>query len=138
MIVLVTVVLPVAGQNVTIETDQPVYALGAPVEITVHNAGPEDAEFNSSPFIAIVNLDASECIYGCVGLPVMTTFPAGATHVEDWDTGVIQDQPGHYRVTANVFMTGMPPDPPPSAEYTLVDPSPNEMRTWGAVKTLYR
>jgi len=138
LIVLLTAALPIAAQNVTVETDQTVYTLGATVEITVHNAGPADAEFNSSPLIAIVYLDTFECIYGCVGLPVMTTFPAGTTHVEHWDTGWRPDQPGHYQVTAHVWMTGMPPDPPPSVQYILVEPSPNAMRTWSEVKSLFR
>lgn len=137
-LVLMTATLPAAAQNVTVTTDQEIYPIGAIVEINVHNAGPDDAEFNSSPFIAIEHLDTYECIFGCIGLPVMTPLPAGTTHVQYWDTNQISDLPGRYRVTAHISMIAPPFDPPPSTEYTLVDPSPAEMRAWGGVKSLYR
>jgi len=136
--VLATAAGPSAAQDVTVATDLETYPVGAVVEVSVHNAGPGNAEFNSSPFIAIECLDTYECLFGCVGLPVMTTLPADSTHVQYWDTGQIPDTPGRYRVTAHILDLDPPFDPPPSAEYTLVDPSPAQAKSWSGVKSLYR
>jgi len=129
---------PAAARDVTVTTDLETYPVGAVVEVSVHNAGPTDVEFNSSPFIAIVNLDTSTCLFGCLGLPVMTPLPADSTHVQCWDTGENPDAPGRHRVTAHIQDLVPPFEPPPSTEYMLIDPSPAEMRAWGGVKSLYR
>lgn len=136
-VLLLLAALPTAAQNVTVETDQDVYHVGDLVEITVSNLGPADAQFLSAPYIAIIHLETDDCIYGCVGLPVITPFPAGAVHVESWDTGQFPDRPGTYRVSAAVAMAGLGRDVT-SAVYTLVDPTPNAALTWSGVKTLYR
>lgn len=137
-ILLATAALPAAAQNITIETDQSVYHVGDLVEITVSNLGPADAQFMSAPYIAIVHLETEDCIYGCVGLPVITPFPAGEIHVETWNTGLFPDQPGTYEVGAIVAIQEPGRSERTSAVYTLVDPTPAAERTWGEVKSLYR
>jgi len=137
-ILLVAAALPSAAQNITIETDQSIYHVGDLVEITVSNFGPADAQFLSAPYIAITHLETGICIHGCVGLPVITPFPAGAVHVETWDTGLFPDQPGTYEVGAIVAILEPGRSEQTSAIYTLVDPTPGAAVTWSDVKTLYR
>jgi hypothetical protein len=60
-----------AVAQLTVATDAPQYSQGDIVTITVHNAGPSLALFASSPPCYIYRIGTSECVYGCVGLPIL-------------------------------------------------------------------
>ncbi len=132
LLVALLLAATVAVAAVTVVTDKDSYIVGETVQITIHNSGPEDVEFNSAPFIVIYDLDTNECLYGCVGLPVMTPFPAGSTVTEAWDTGVGPDLPGNYRVSVNSL------DASAATDYFLTGGVSVETSSWGAVKALYR
>ena len=84
--------------EITLTTDKAMYCVGEVVHITAHNAGPDEEQFNSAPFFLIYNADTNECLFGCLGLPVMTPFPVGETVSMEWDTGNSPDVPGNYTV----------------------------------------
>ncbi len=132
LVIALLLTATVAVAAVTVVTDKDSYIVGETVHITIHNSGPEDVEFNSAPFIVIYNLDTNECPYGCTGLPVMTPFPAGSTVTDTWDTGVIPDVPGNYRVSVNTL------DASATTDYFLTDGVSVETSSWGTVKALYR
>ena len=127
---LLTATIAVAA--VTVVTDEDSYNVGETVNITIHNSGPEDVEFNSAPYIVITNLDTNDCLYGCTGLPVITPFPAGSTVTDTWDTGVNPDVPGIYRVGVNILGASI------TTDYVLTEGVSVEASSWGAVKALYR
>ncbi len=118
--------------EVTITTDKTDYLTGEIVQITIQNLGPLGAEFNSAPFISIYNVDTAECIIGCVGLPVVTPFPAGTTVLQSHDTGEFSDPNGTYRVFVNMI------GPPVFAQYTVTGEVGVEARSWGTIKAAYR
>ena len=118
--------------EVVITTDKPAYLMGEIVQITVQNTGPLGTDFVSAPFVSIYNVDTNECLLGCVGLPVVTPFPAGATETYAWDTGWNPDPVGTYRVFANILgVTDF-------AQYTLTGEVDIQAVSWGAIKALYR
>ncbi len=132
VLVALALLTTVASAEVTVTTDKDSYLSGETVQITVQNLGPSDVEFNSAPYVQIYNTDTLECMYGCVGLPVMTPFPAGTTVYENWDTGYLPDTPGHYAVVVNIL------GPTISTSYTLTSEVGLEPISWGTVKALYK
>ena len=106
--------------------------VGDMVHITAYNAGPEDEQFNSYPFFQIYNADTFDCLFGCLGLPVMTDFPVGETVTMDRDTGDNSDPPGLNSVSMAVLFGG------PTVSYLLTDAVQTVPESWGAVKVLYR
>jgi hypothetical protein len=118
--------------EVTITTDKTAYLTGEIVQITIQNLGPLGADFNSAPFVSIYNADTAECIYGCIGLAVMTPFPAGTTVVLSHDTGEHSDPNGTYSVFVNML------GPPVFTQYTVTGEVGVEARSWGAIKASYR
>ena len=117
--------------EIILTTDQPEYSVGEIVHISAYNAGPDVEQFLSAPFFAIVNDDTNDCIFGCIGLPVITPFAVGETVSMDWDTGAIPDVPGHHTVTVAVTDG-------PTVGYILTDAVPVETHTWGTLKAVYR
>jgi hypothetical protein len=117
--------------EITITTDKPSYELGEIVHITAHNAGPTEEQFVSDPFFHIANVDVNECVFGCVGLPVVTPFPVGETVSLDWDTGTMTLLPGNY--SAGVVATNGA-----SINFILTEVVATEASSWGALKALYR
>jgi hypothetical protein len=117
--------------EVIVTTDKPVYEVGEIVLITARNAGPEDESLVSSPAFAIWNLDTEKCVHGCVGLPVVTPFPVGATISMEWDTGLEPDAPGNYLV--RVALTDGP-----SLTYVLASGVSNDLSSWATLKSRYR
>ena len=120
-----------AFAEVIISTDKPAYEVGEIVRITAQNLGPEDEELVSFPYFVIGNQDSGQCIYGCLGLPVVDPFPAGATIQRDWDTGERPDEPGTYVVQV-ATLEG------PSTTYVLNAAVPQQKDSWTALKARYR
>lgn len=120
-----------AFADITLTTDKSTYEVGEIVYITATNNGPLMEEFVSFPFFQIWNLDIPECIYGCVGLPVITPFGVGETVTMDHDTGAMPDTPGNYGVGIAVLGG-------PTTEYILTGGVASEASSWGNVKALYR
>jgi hypothetical protein len=117
--------------DITLTTDKPVYFVGEIVHITAHNNGPDVEELVSDPYFVIFNEDTSECVFGCVGLPVVTPLEVGETVFLDWDTGAVPDVPGNYSVF--VAANGVA-----SVSYFLNAAVSNETRSWGDLKALFR
>ena len=117
--------------EVTVTTDKPTYEVGEVVHITAHNAGPEDEDLVSEPPFTIWNQDAEQCVFGCLGLPVVTRFPAGQTISMDWDTGLHAYAPGNYLV--QVVVNGVAP-----AGFVLTVGVPEEQDSWTTLKARYR
>jgi hypothetical protein len=117
--------------EVSVTTDKPVYEVGEIVRITAHNAGPGDEQLVSEPFFVIWNLDVEACVYGCLGLPVVTPFPAGQTISLEWDTGLHSDPPGNYAVSV-ATLDG------PSTTYLLTGEVPNDQSSWTTLKARHR
>lgn len=117
--------------EVTITTDKSSYEVGEIVLIEAHNHGPEDEWIVSTPWFTIWNADEETCVYGCLGLPEVTEFPAGETVSMDWDTGSSPDAPGNYSVRINV-LDG------PAANYGLTVGVSREQHGWTALKSRYR
>lgn len=122
---------PTALADITLTLDQAEYYVGDIVHATAHNNGPNVEMFVSAPFFLIYNDDLNECVFGCVGLPVITPFEVGETVTMDWDTGFFPDIPGNYSVSLAV--TGGT-----SVSYVLNAPVAMEAHSWGAVKALFR
>ncbi len=112
-------------------TDKPEYSVGEIVHISAHNTGPDVEQFLSFPFFAIFNEDTNDCIFGCIGLPVITPFEVGETVSMEWDTGSIPDVPGHH--TVSVAVTNGP-----TVGYILTDAVSVESYSWGTLKAVYR
>lgn len=129
--ILALAAITTAQAEITVTTDKPSYEMGEIVQITAHNAGPEDEMFYSDPFFYIGNDDLNECVYGCVGLPVVTPFPAGETVAMGWDTGGMPFIPGNYSV-AVVASNGA------WASFVLTEIVGTEASSWSTVKALYR
>lgn len=129
---LLTLLAASALAEVTITTDKIAYLTGEIVQITIQNTGPFDTAFNSDPLIQLHNMDTSECLFGCVGLAVMTPFPAGSTEVINHDTGQYSDPVGNYRVYVNI--TGLPV----FTDYAVTGEVGTEAMSWGTIKALYR
>jgi len=128
-----------AAQDLTVVTDAAVYNLGATVEITIHNPTDHNVDITSSPYFGIVHVETQNCMYGCLGLPVMSTLSAGETVVFQYDTSWNPDPVGYFQVVVFESTIGsIPPPPPPTVEYRLIDPTGNEDKNWCSVKTLYR
>ena len=132
--VIALLVLAVAGNAVgaiILTTDKESYTVGEIVHLEATNVGPLPTQFVSYPRFLIFNTDTDECVYGCLGLPVVEPFPVGVTVSLDWDTGMIPDPPGNYRV-------GLSAPEAPSVFYVLTDVVDVEPHSWGALKALYR
>jgi hypothetical protein len=118
--------------EVTITTDKTSYEVGEMVHIEAHNHGPDAEWIVSTPWFTIWNADEETCVYGCLGLPDVTEFPAGETVSMDWDTGLYPpDQPGNHAVRINV-LDG------PAASFVLTGGVANEEQGWTALKAQYR
>lgn len=117
--------------EIILTTDKSEYSVGEIVHISAHNAGPEVEQFLSAPFFAIFNEDTSDCIFGCIGLPVVTPFAVGETVSMEWDTGAMPDVPGHHTVS-------VPVTDGPTVGYILTDAVPVEPQSWGTLKAVYR
>jgi hypothetical protein len=117
--------------DITLTIDQPIYDIGDIVHVTAHNNGPNEEQFLSDPFFIIYNDDTDECVFGCVGLPVVTPFPVGETVTMDYDTGFVPDIPGNYTI-------GIVVNNGPTINYVLNGPVAAEAKNWGAIKALYR
>ena len=117
--------------DITLTTDKTVYEVNEIVHITAHNNGPDVEMLVSAPFFAIFNDDLNECVFGCLGLPVVTPFEVGETVSMDWDTGFFPDPPGTYTVW--VAINGGP-----SISYLLNPAVATEASSWGELKALYR
>jgi hypothetical protein len=126
---LATATAALAG--ITLTTDQPAYVVGDIVHITAHNNGPDLEQFMSDPFFFIHNDDLDECVFGCVGLPVITPFEVGATVSMDWDAGFFPDAAGNYSVSL-ATASG------PTVSYILNAPVSTETSSWGRLKALFR
>lgn len=127
---------PAAFGQLTVVTDQAGYTVGDMVHVTIHNAGPGVATFVSYPAFSIWHAETGDCVYGCIGLPVVWDLPVGATEAGQHDTGLGPDQPGHYTVS----LAGTSGDPGSilTATYELTAPVAADASTWGAVKVLFR
>lgn len=128
---LILAIACTAFADITLTTDKSTYEVGEVVHITAHNNGPLVEEFVSFPFFQIWNLDIPECIYGCVGLPVITPFEVGETVTLDHNTGAMPDIPGNYGVGIAVLGG-------PTTEYVLTGGVAAEVSSWGSVKVLFR
>lgn len=117
--------------DITLTLDQTDYVVGDIVHATAHNNGPNVEMFLSAPFFLIYNDDLPECVFGCVGLPVITPFEVGETVTMDWDTGFFPDIPGNYSVS--LVVTGGT-----SVSYILNAPVATEAHSWGVLKALFR
>jgi hypothetical protein len=131
VVLMILAVACAAFADITLTTDKSTYEVGEIVHITAHNNGPLVEEFVSFPFFQIYNEDNQECVYGCVGLPVITPFGVGETVTMDYDTGAMPDIPGNYRVGIAVLGG-------PTTGYVLTGEVPAEASSWGSVKVLYR
>lgn len=122
--------------QLTVVTDQADYTVGDIVHVTIHNAGPGVATFVSYPAFAITHVESGDCVFGCVGLPVVWDLPVGGTELGEHDSGAGPDQPGHY----TVWLAGTSGDPGSilSTTYELTAPVAADVSTWGAVKSLFR
>jgi hypothetical protein len=129
-LILLTTTCP-AFADITLTTDKATYEVGEIVHITAHNNGPLVEQFISYPFFQIFNEDTLECVFGCVGLPVITPFGVGETVTMDYDTGVAPDIPGNYGVGIAIING-------PSTGYVLTGEVAAEAVSWGNVKVLYR
>ena len=125
------------AQRLTVTTDQSVYQMGHTVEITIHNPTTNPVDLTSDPYMVIVHVASSTCVFGCIGLPVMTTFQPDETYVYDYDTSVNTDPAGLYRIIVMEAQSVPLPWTEPTTEYTLEVPTPNEMQSWSRVKSLY-
>jgi len=135
ILALLALVAPTFAQ-LTVTTDAATYAVGDNVTITIHNAGPSNATFQSLPEYGIFLLETMDCLCGCEGLPVIWDMPPGETNVYPWDTGVGPDEPGLYLV----MLFGVSPDPGSifSTTYLLEAVVADEVLTWSGVKGLFR
>ena len=135
LIVLLAALLSGTAGNAIAEiiltTDKPEYEVGEIVHIKAHNAGPMAETFVSDPYFSIWNQDTDKCVFGCVGLPVITPFPAGETVSMDWDTGSSPDDPGNYIVRVAVIDG-------PSVSYVLTVKVDADRNSWSSLKVLYR
>jgi hypothetical protein len=120
-----------ASAEIILTTDKPEYEVGEIVHITAHNAGPMAEDFVSDPHFIIWNQDTDKCVFGCVGLPVVTPFPVGETVSMDWDTGSSPDDPGNYIVRVAVIDG-------PSVSYVLTVKVDADRNSWSILKVLYR
>lgn len=127
-----------ADAQLTVATDASQYSQGDIVTITVHNAGPSPALFASSPPCFIYRIDTLECVYGCVGLPILWEMNVGETIVCGYDPAedAVPDPVGWYRVELN----GVSIDPGSilHCDYQVLEIVSNGRGSWGAVKALYR
>jgi hypothetical protein len=120
-----------ASAEIILTTDKPEYEVGETVHLTALNAGPMAAEFVSAPYFSIWNQDSDKCVFGCLGLPVVTPFPVGETVSMDWDTGLSPDVPGNYIV-------GVAVTDGPSVSYVLTVRVDADRNSWSLLKRLYR
>ena len=120
-----------ARAEITLTTDKDTYIVGEIVHVEARNTGPDDQLLVSTPWMIIWNEDTMECVTGCVGLPDITPFPAGATISAQWDTGFFPDAPGNYVVDIAT-------DGAPSARYVLTAEVPTKEEGWSALKARFR
>ena len=130
VLIMLTATSP-AFSDITLTTDKSIYEVGEIVHITAHNNWPLVEQFVSYPFFQIFNEDTLECVFGCVGLPVITPFGVGETVTMDYDTGAMPDIPGNYGVGIAVLGG-------PTTSYVLTGEVAAEASSWGNVKVLYR
>jgi len=117
--------------DITLTTDHSNYDIGDIVHITAHNNGPNEEQFLSFPYFIIYNDDTDECVFGCVGLPVVTPFAVGETVTMDYDTGIVPDIAGNY--TVGIVVTNGT-----TVSYVLNGPVAAEAKSWSDLKALYR
>jgi len=120
-----------ASAEIILTIDKPEYEAGEIVHISAHNAGPLAEQFVSDPHFSIWNQDTDKCVFGCVGLPIVTQFPVGETVSMDWDTGLSADVPGNYIVRVAVIDG-------PSVSYVLKVKVDVDRNSWSLLKVLYR
>ncbi len=127
-----------AVAQLSVVTDATQYSQGDIVPITIHNAGPNQASFNSFPACFIYHLGTMECVYGCVGLPEMWELNVGQTIAFAYDPAedAIPDPIGWYRVELNG--NSIDPGNILHCDYQMLEIVPYESGSWGAVKALYR
>lgn len=126
-----------AAAQLTVATDTPQYSQGDIVTITVHNAGPSLALFVSSPPCYIYRIGTPECVYGCVGLPILWEMHVGETIILAYDPSedAVPDPIGWYRVELNG--TSIDPGSVLHCDYQMLEVVPVGGGSWGAVKALY-
>ncbi|NTV04633.1 hypothetical protein HGA89_06980 [bacterium] len=127
-----------AQAQLTVDTDATQYSQADIVTVTVHNAGPSLALFASSPPFFIYRIGTSECVYGCVGLPILWEMNAGETIVTVYDPSedAGPDPIGWYRVELNG--TSSDPGSILHCDYQMLEVVPIGSGSWGGVKALYR
>ena len=127
-----------AVAQLTVDTDAMQYSQGDIVTITVHNAGPSLALFASSPPCFIYRIDTLECVYGCVGLPILWEMSVGETIVTVYDPSedANPDPIGWYRVELNG--TSSDPGSILHCDYRMLEVVPIGSGSWSGVKALYR
>jgi hypothetical protein len=130
----VVLLLPFAASRaeVSLSTDKNHYEVGEVVHISIHNSGPENLYFSSYPFVVAATTNPPQCVYGCVGLPVVTDFPADTTAEDSWDTGIGEVPPGEYRIAPSI--TGVDVSTTIHLHEKLGSGDP----TWSMVKGQYR
>ena len=129
--------LPGVAAAFTVTVDQDTYVVGQTVTITYDNTGGEAIEFGGAPPFTIQRLDGDyEFI---LHLPEIIVLPAGETMVETWNTGLLPDPAGQYRVTVSGWLQADPDETvSASADYTLEEPVAADASTWSAVHRLFR
>ena len=127
-----------ADAQLNVVTDAMQYSQADVVPITIHNAGPNQALFISAPACFIYHLGTMECVYGCVGLPVLWEMNVGETIAFAYDPleDAIPDPIGWYRVELNG--TSIDPGSVLHCDYQMLEIVPLGSDSWGAVKALYR
>jgi len=124
-----------AVAQLTVVTDRAEYTVGETVAITIHNAGPSVAQFNSFPAYTLAHVESGACLYGCVGLPVIWDMQPGETLASSRATGNLPDPPGLYRI--QLVGTSGDPGSVLTAEYLLSPAVGADASTWGQVKRLF-
>ena len=117
--------------EVVIATDKTDYVVGEIIHITARNEGPEDEQLVSYPYFTIWNTDTDQCVYGCLGLPVVDPFLAGQTISVERDTGQQPDPSGTYVVSV-ATLDG------PSTTYVLTAGVRGDRSSWTTLKTRFR
>jgi len=127
-----------ADAQLSVVTDATQYSQGDVVPITIHNAGPNPAHFNSFPACFIYHLGTMECVYGCLGLPELWELNVGQTIVFEYDPSedAIPDAIGWYRVELNG--NSIDPGNILHCDYRVLEIVPVGSDTWGDVKALFR
>lgn len=131
--------LPASAQ-LTVVANQSDYYLGEIVHLTIHNTGPHVAVFLSVPVFAVMRVSDGECVFGCVGLPVLTQMSVGETWHLDFDTSACSTPgPGLFGMY-RVDLMGSSSDPGSvlSTTFRLYDALDVQPLAWGTLKGTYR